>query len=223
MTSTLVSVSALLVGFAMLCLGHGLNNTLLGVRAVSEGFDDWVLAMMSSAYFAGFIVGARLSTVVLARVGHIRSFSAFASTASAVSIAYLLILSETGWIGLRFLYGMCMAACYVSLESWLSGLSDRSNRGRVLAVYMIVNFTALASGQWLLMLGDSGQYELFLVVSILVSLSLVPLSVSRRQPPTLGSAAELNLSLLLKMNRAAVIGVVGLGLSLGAYWGLGAA
>ncbi len=223
MVSTITSLSALFTGFALLCLGHGLNNTLLGVRAVEENFSGWTIAWMTSAYFAGFIAGTRISTVVLASVGHIRCFSAFASMASAVSLAYLLVISEPGWVVMRFLYGLCMAAIYVSLESWLSALSNRANRGSIMSVYMIINFGALSAGQLLMLVDTPGGHELFLVVSILISLALVPVSVSNRLTPRMGESAHMNFPLLLRMNRAAVIGVIGLGLSLGSYWGLGPA
>lgn len=223
MVSTLTSLSALLTGFALLCLGHGLNNTLLGVRSVHENFADWTIALMTSAYFAGFIVGTRICTIVLSQVGHIRCFATFASIASAVSIAYLLLLNEAGWIGMRFLYGLCMAANYVTLESWLNALATRRNRGSVMSVYMMVNFLALAAGQWLLLLGQAESHELFLVVSILVSLALVPVSVSKRQAPSIGETMHTDFALLRGMNRAAVIGIIGLGIALGSYWGLGAA
>ncbi len=223
MVSTVTSLSALLIGFAMLCLGHGLNNTLLGVRSVQEGFPDWAIALMTSSYFAGFLLGTRLSTLVLERVGHIRTFATFASIASAASLAYLLALHEWGWITVRFVYGMCMAANYVALESWLNGLSDRSTRGSVLSVYMMVNFLSLGAAQGLMLLGDAGSHELFLVVSILMSLALVPVSISRRQPPHIGAGGHVSLRLLKRMNRPAMLGVTGLGLALGAYWGLGAA
>ncbi len=223
MVGTVTSLFALLVGFAMLCLGHGLNNTLLGIRSVQEGFPDWAIALMTSSYFAGFLIGTRVSTLVLARVGHIRTFATFASIASAASLAYLLALNETGWIAVRFIYGMCMAANYVSLESWLNGLADRSNRGSVLSVYMMVNFLALGGAQGLVVIGDPSSHELFLVVSILMSLALVPVSISRRQPPHLGTGGHVSLQLLRRMNRPAMIGVGGLGMALGAYWGLGAA
>ena len=47
-------------------------------------------------------------------------------------------------------------------------------RGGVLSSYMMVNYMAAGCGQFLLNLGDVGQFQLFSLASIIFSLALIP-------------------------------------------------
>lgn len=220
MVSTLQSVSALLVSFGILCVGHGLNNTLLGVRAGIEGYPAWVLGVMTSGYFAGFVVGARLCARLLPGIGHIRAFSAFASLASAVSLFHLLFLEPLAWIVLRALYGICIAGLYVVIESWLSALSERRHRARVLSVYMVINFLCLAAGQALFFVGSAASFELFVLVSIAISLALVPLTVSRSRQPELAGSEHFGIRRLFQATPLGAGGCLVTGMISGTFWGL---
>ncbi len=220
MVSTLQSVSALLVSFGVLCVGHGLNNTLLGVRAGIEGYPAWVLGVMTSGYFAGFVLGARLCARLLPGIGHIRAFSAFASLASAVSLFHLLFLDPVAWIVLRALYGICIAGLYVVIESWLSALSERRYRGRVLSVYMVINFLCLAAGQGLFFVGSADGFELFILVSVAISLALVPLTVSRSRQPELSGSEHFGIRRLFHASPLGAGGCLVVGMIGGSFWGL---
>ena len=59
MLKTIISLSALLLSFGILCLGHGLQNTVLGLRAIYESYPDWIIGTMMSAYFVGFLFGTK--------------------------------------------------------------------------------------------------------------------------------------------------------------------
>ena len=54
---------------------------------------------------------------------------------------------------MRFVFGFCFAGLYIVIESWLSELSTPVNRGRTLAVYMIVSMSGLGIGQYLIAVG----------------------------------------------------------------------
>lgn len=223
MLPTILSVSSLLFSFAVLCLGHGLNNTLIGVRAVIQEYPDWVTGLMMSAYFVGFIIGIHWCSRLIPVVGHIRSFAAFASVASAISLAHALTVEPVFWVLLRLVYGVCVAGFYMVIESWLNALSTSENRGRILSVYMVLNFLALATGQLLLMGADPGEYTLFAVVSILISLSLVPLTISKaRQPDVELQGETFGLHRLIRTSPLAVTGIIVTALCSGGFWGMGA-
>jgi len=223
MRSTLASLLALLVSYAILCLGHGLNNTLLGVRAIHEGFPDWVIGVMMSSYFLGFLIGAHVAGRMIPVVGQIRVFAAFASLASAVSLMHVLNLNQFTWIVLRFVYGMSIATLYVVIEGWLSTLSTRENRGKLLAVYMIINFACLSLGQLLMLSATPQSFTLFAVVSILISVALVPLTLSKSKQPESGHSEDFGYRRLFEISPLATLGCFSTGLTMGAFWGLGAA
>jgi len=222
MRATILSLFALLVSYGILCLGHGLNNTLLGVRATMEGFPDWVTGLMMSAYFGGFLTGAFLSAHLIPSVGQIRVFAAFASLASAVSLIHVLVVDEVTWIVLRFVYGMCMSTLYIVIEGWLNVLSTREIRGKLLSVYMAINFLALALGQAFFFLADPESFELFAAVSILISVALIPLTLSQSKQPETGRVERLGFRRLFRISPLATVGCLSNGLTMGAFWGLSA-
>lgn len=222
MLSTLLSLSALLFSFAILCLGHGLNNTLLGMRATIEHYPEWVTGIMMSAYFLGFIIGIMMCIRLIPKVGQIRAFAAFASIASSISLLHVLIIDEITWILLRFVYGMCIASLYMIIESWLNALSTKDNRGRILSIYMIISFISLALGQMFVFIATPSDYVLFALVSILISLSLVPLTLSKSKQPTSIASEPFSLKKLLTISPLATSGCLATGLTLGAFWGLSA-
>ena len=78
---------------------------------------------------------------------------------------------------------MCFAGIYVVAESWLNDRASKTNRGRLLAVYMLVLYVGLGAAQFLLILANPSTPTPFMLVSVLISLSMVPIVVSAQQAP----------------------------------------
>jgi len=125
--SQVVSISSLLFGMSMLQMGNSLQGTLIGVRAIGEGFSANLIGMMSSGYFAGFIAGTVLTSYIIERAGHIRSFTALASLASAAVLGHIIIIDPFAWTILRALIGLSFAGIYVIMESWLKARSTNEH------------------------------------------------------------------------------------------------
>ncbi len=111
---------ALLLGMMLLMLGNGIQGTLLGIRGSIEGFSTAHMSVVMSAYFAGFLLGSRLSPGMIQRVGHVRVFAALGSMISAVLVLYAAAPDWMVWSALRVVIGFCFAGVYVTAESWLN-------------------------------------------------------------------------------------------------------
>ena len=83
MLRAVAAILPLLIAAAILLAGNGLQGTLLAVRANIEGFPTSLIGVLMSAYFAGFVLGCRFNPAFIKSVGHIRTFLALASIASA--------------------------------------------------------------------------------------------------------------------------------------------
>ena len=166
---------ALLIGMMLLMVGNGLQGTLLGVRGGIEGFSTFEMSIVMSAYFAGFLGGSRLAPEMIRRVGHVRVFAALASFISAILILYPAFAHPVAWTLGRVAIGFCFSGVYVTAESWLNNSSDNANRGKALSVYMIVQMFGIVSAQALLAMGDASGYALFILSSVLVSISFAPI------------------------------------------------
>ena len=211
----------LLLGLTLLNLGDGLQATLLGVRASLEKFPTTATGILMSAFYVGFLVGSILTPGLVAKVGHVRVFGALASLASAAILIHALFVSPWTWSALRLISGFCFAGLYIVAESWLNERATNETRGQLLSIYMLVSYGGLALGQLLLNLADPTGHVLFVLVSVLISLALVPLLLSAGQAPDFTSTATLRLRDLYRLSPLGVIGTAAAGMSAAILFSMG--
>jgi MFS family permease len=173
----------LLLGMGILMLGAGLQSTLLGLRATLEAFPPPVTGLVMSCYYVGYLIGTRLAPRLLRRVGHVRVFAALAALASVAVLAHGSWVHPLPWGLMRLTSGVCFAGIYVVAESWLNHRASRTNRGQLLAVYMLVLYVGLGGAQFLLVLSSPRSTTPFMLVSALISLAMVPIVASAQQTP----------------------------------------
>ena len=214
------TVGALLISAAILLAGGGLLGTLVSIRAEIEGFPLPVIGLLMSFYYIGFVAGCFATPFVVARVGHIRSFGAFAALTAAAALCYVLALSIPFWLILRLVTGFCFAALYMIIESWINEKSSNENRGQVLSIYRAVDLIAITLGQFMLTWADPASYILFSVVALCICVSIVPVSVTAASAPEPLTKTSLNLKKLIKVSPLAVVGCLSVGLANGAFWGI---
>ncbi len=82
---------------------------------------------------------------------------------------------------MRFLSGICFAGIYVVAESWLNHRASSTNRGQLLAIYMLVLYVGLGSAQFLLVVSGPQSNEGFMLVSALISVAMVPIVASAQE------------------------------------------
>jgi len=221
-SSVAAATWALFVGLAFVMIGNGLNGSVLGVRSQEAGFDLTVTGVIMAAYFAGFLAGTAYAERALKSVGHIRVFAALASTASSVVLLQALSITPGTWIATRFLFGACMAGIYVVVESWLNDLATNETRGRILSVYMLVSMGGVGAGQMLLNVRDGSGFTLFIIVSVAVSFSLVPVTLSASSAPPLVVPAPMGLRELATRVPTGVVSSFFSGAGAGALLGMSA-
>lgn len=219
--ASLVKLYALFLAVAALVLGNGLNGTVLGVRAVGEGMDSLTIGAIMSAYFLGFAAGSYFVPRLIETVGHIRTFAALASIASALAIAYAILVIPEVWFAIRLVYGACYAGLVIVVESWLNAATEPARRGRILAVYNIILVGAWVVSQPLLTLAPADDFVLFAITSICLSLALVPVTLSRAGGPGVVAAQRMPLSQLFHLSPLGLLGALGVGMVMSAFWGMG--
>jgi MFS family permease len=222
MIQVLSGVWALLLGIVLIMLGNGMHFTLIGLRGGIEGFSATALAVVTSGYFVGFLSGARLTPRLIRRVGHVRVFAALGSFMSAGLIAFTLYPDPWSWTVLRLLVGFCMSGVYVTAESWLNDASTNENRGKVLAAYMLAQTLGIIGAQGLLTLGDAGTAALFIVASILVSVSFAPILLSVSPVPAVAVTQPMSLGALFAGSPLGTVGIFLLGAAYATQSGMGA-
>ena len=111
---------------------------------------------------------------------------------------------------------------YMALESWLNVIAPSAARGRVFSAYMAVTLVAMAIGQYLVLAGDVLGFVPLGLVSILLSLALVPVAFTRTPEPAPSNPPKLGLRRLYAMSPLGFVGAVASGLLNGAFYGMGA-
>ncbi len=222
MFASLLSVRALLVAIFMLMAGSGFLATLIAIRLEEAGAGSLVIGLVATAYFAGLMFGALRVTPLIARVGHIRAFAAFVSIYSASSLTYALVDYWPIWIVLRFADGFVMSGVFVCLESWLNRVAQPNNRSAILAAYMIALYLGQALGQFLLNLQDNAPALPFMLSAILLSLTLLPVVLTRIAQPVMEEISPFSLRRLYAASPLGIVGVLATGVMMGAFYGLGA-
>ncbi|MBP0484832.1 MFS transporter [Sagittula salina] len=222
MRASILTLSTLLFGFALMQMGNGLQGTLLAVRAGIEGFGALSTGLIMSGFFAGMSAGSLIAPRLIDRVGHIRTFAALASLASAAALMHLALIDPWVWIVVRSLTGFAFAGLIIVTESWLNASVSSAQRGRLLAVYGMAGMAAGALGQFLLNLGDPATFTLFVLVSIVMSLALVPIALARVEGPLSDEAQEPpSLRRLWALSPYGAVAAALVGASIGTFYGLG--
>ena len=222
MNNVLSGVWALLLGIVLIMLGNGMHFTLIGLRGGIEGFSSTELAVVTSGYFVGFLSGARLTPLLIQRVGHVRVFAALGSFMSAGLISLPLLTEPWAWTILRVLIGFCMSGIYVAAESWLNAAATNETRGKVLSAYMIAQTLGIIGAQGLLTLGDAGTSVLFIGASILVSISFAPILLSAATVPAVQVARPMPMRDLFRGSPLGAVGIFLLGSVYATQSGMGA-
>ena len=221
MYSLLKGTWALFFGVAMIMLANGLQGSLIGVRASIEGYSAASAGIILTGYYAGFLSGALLIPRRIKSVGHVRMFAALASIASISILLHSIHVSFFGWFLMRFISGMCFVGMYTVAESWINDLSENNNRGKALSIYMMVSMAGSAVGQLFLNLANPETASLFMLVSILISISLVPILIVVSKQPDFSVTEFLNVRQLYEASPLGVIAAMMTGLAHGTLWGIG--
>ncbi|MEX1147396.1 MAG: MFS transporter [Sphingomonadales bacterium] len=219
--STVLSLSALLVGASLMFVGHGIQSTLVPVWANDAGFDAATIGSLWSAYAAGLVLGCMTAGRVIGMVGHIRAFAAMMSAVAIIVLIYTFYPTPAFWLLLRVAHGFVIAGVFMIMESWLNEKAHESQRGVILGIYTALSLVMISMGQLSLNIFDVLDPRLFSLAAILLMMAVLPVALTRAGIPGPVKSSKLDVGKLWKSSRVAVIGSFCVGLTTSAFWGLG--
>lgn len=212
----------LLLGILLLMVGNGMQGTLLGIRGGIEGFSTTEMAVVTSAYFLGFLFGSRVTPALIRGVGHVRVFAALGSLISAVLILYAAAPDWIAWTLMRVIIGFSFSGVYITAESWLNNASTNETRGQALSLYMIMQMLGIIAAQVLVNTGDPSGFILFVIPSVLVSLAFTPILLTASQAPAFELTKPLSFRELFRASPLGCVGMFLLGGVFSAQFGMAA-
>lgn len=219
--AAIVSIGALLASVFLLVSGNGLLGIMLAVRMNDGVQSPQVIGLVLSCYSVGFVAGAYLASGIISRVGHIRSFAAFAAFACTAILIHGMEQHLILWAGLRMVTGFSVAAMFMVTESWLNERATNAVRGLMLSIYMITNYTAAGTGQFLLNTAPVDGPILFTFAAVLTVLSLVPLALTSSAQPDLPARQRFGVLRLYRISPLGLVSAVTVGIATGAFGSMG--
>ncbi len=222
MLRAITSTWTLFFGLLLISAGNGLQVVLLGIRAPEAGFSNFATSIVMSGWFAGIFIGSMIVPNILAKVGHVRVFGAMAAIASATVLVHIIFLNPSVWTAIRFASGFSFAGMYIVCESWLNEKATNENRGQLLSLYTIINMGGMGAGQMMVSFGQDGGTGLFLLVSVMVSIAVVPILITASSAPNFEAPERISFRRLIQVSPLAVTGMTCIGVIISMVFGMGA-
>ena len=221
MLAVIGSTRGILPAMLVLMCGTGVMSSLVSLRLEASGVGAPVIGIVAAAYFVGLLAGSLRVPSIIARVGHIRAFTAVVSLLSASTLSYALYENALFYLTLRLVDGFCVAGVFVCVESWLNTQADVKSRGAILAAYMIAIYAGQAASQFILNLTALPMLP-FVASSVLISLAALPIALTRLQAPVPEEQGKAGPRALYAASPLGIVGTFASGLMLSAFYALGA-
>ncbi|KAB0682525.1 MFS transporter [Aureimonas leprariae] len=218
MLKSVAAFGALLLATFLMMVGAGLASALVPLRAAAEGWSSGSIAWIGTVYALAFTAGCILVPILVARVGHIRVFAALQTSLACLLLLLALAPHPLAWMLFRGACGLGMVGGYMVIESWINERTDNTNRGTVFSAYMIVSMVGIASGQFLLPLGDIAGDRLFMASALAFGLALMPVMLSVAPAPRPLEQVRIDPRALFRRSPAAAVGCFVAGVIFG-NWG----
>ncbi len=222
MFSTLRLVSSLLLGIAFLMVGSGGLSTILAFRMGVAEHPSTVVGLVTSMFYVGVVLGTSPCHRLISNVGHIRAFAALGSLMSAATLAHALTPDPWVWGVLRLIVGFTTVGMFMCTESWLNEKSSNEIRGQVFSLYQVVLYMGQGAGQFLINIPDQFGTVLFILTSILMSLAILPVAMTRVSAPELPKPVRFRLARVWGISPTGMTASLASGTVMGAFYGLGA-
>jgi MFS family permease len=218
----LATLTALLLGFALMQMGNTFQGTLLSIRGGIEGFSPAQIGAVGAGFWAGIVIGSLRCGKVIESVGHIRAFVALGAIAATAPLLHLLVLDPIAWIVARALTGFCFAGLFIVVESWLNSSATEQTRGKILSIYGMTGLLAGIVGQLLLPTTNPSGFRPFCIITIIIAVALVPIALTRAVAPTSeGKVARINLRSLFRQSPFGLVAAFLCGVTTSAFFALG--
>ncbi len=221
MRAALLSSWTLFFGIFLFMAGNGLQGALLGNRAEVLSFGDLITGFIMSGYFAGFVLGSTLVPKLVSNVGHVRVFGALAGLASSSILVHAIFENSALWVVMRLVTGFAYSGMYIIAESWINDKASNETRDSLLSVY-IVTMSGLILGLMLLSSGNPAETDLFILVSVLVSIAVVPILMTAAKVPDIQEPETVSVFRVFHVSPLAAVGMAMQGLTSAMIFGMGA-
>jgi MFS family permease len=213
-------VIPVLLGIILIEASLGIVGAVMGIQMAARDVPAFLIGIVFSAYFVGFLAGSLTCERLINRVGHIRAFGVFAVSASIATLLLAVTDNIYAWTLFKVMTGYAIAGAFVVIESWLNDKASEDNRGRIFAVYMVVSWGAGGLSPLSLNLANTYSDILFEVSTILMAAAMIPLALTKVGNPEIGHRESFSIVKLIKASPTGVTCCFASGLLTGGFYSL---
>lgn len=177
------NVAAIVVALGILQAGASALSAFVPLTLLSHGETAFSVALVSTCYAGGFLVGALRATASVRAIGHIRAFAGFAATGAILVLALYGFPELAAWMLVQALIGLCMAALLTTGESWVADVAPRERRGAIVSYYLVISKAGQIAGPIALVGLAPAHPAAFMAIAAALAGSLVPVCATRRTQP----------------------------------------
>lgn len=215
-------LTALLLGTMFVCCAYASLGSVLALRLNQAETPTTISGIILALYYLGSIIASFSAPKFINKVGHIRSFAIFAALLSIFVLGHGFSANRLYWVLLRLGEGYCIGGTTMCLESWINTRANNKNRGIIIAFYMITSYLGASLGQLFLNIPDTSGVLLYMLIAILFSIALIPISLTTLPAPSISTPKSMNYQKLYQLSPVGFICCIASGILVGTFYMLGA-
>jgi MFS family permease len=220
MLTALRQVAQVLLGVALLEVALSAFSPLVTIQLNNRGSNTETIGIITSCYYAGFVLGTITCFPIIDRVRHVRAFCVFTVLAANATLLHVVIQQPIAWMILRAIIGYAMAGVFTIVESWLNDKATSETRGRIFALYTAVAWAMSSIGPLGLNLQDPSGTTLFVLITVFMASAIIPLALTTVGNPEIGHRTHFGIIRLYKISPVGVLACFSSGFVNTAIFGL---
>lgn len=215
-------LSAFLAGTALVCCGYASLNSTFAVRLNQAQTPMYIAGIILALYYLGSVLASITASRFINKVGNIRAFSAFTSLLAALVLTHTFSQQHLFWAFLRLGEGYCIGTISMCLESWLNTRATNKNRGVIMSLYMVTTYLGSSIGQLSLNIPDQSGFLIYILISIIFSIALIPVSLTALPAPSIQMYKSMSYLKAYNISPVGFICCISSGILVGTFYLLGA-
>lgn len=183
-----LGASAAIASISAVGIAIGLSFPLLSIILDNRGYQAGLIGANAATAGVASLAAVWLVSPMANRLGVTWTLVLAALCASLSLILFFVFDSIAAWFVLRITFHGALTLSFVLSEFWINSASSENKRGLVLGIYATVLSLGFGIGPGILALTGSQTIMPFLIGSIIIAVSIVPIMVfSKRAPAIEGS------------------------------------
>ena len=221
MLAVLTRTWPLYVAMTLILMGLGFQNTILPIAGKNAGFANDMMGYVMSMYYLGFFFGVYTVPKLVQKVGHVRVFATLATLGGSILILYGVIENVLVWMLIRVIMGVCFSGLYLVTETWINDAVDNRNRGYALSIYLVLSYAGLMLGQFSIGFFEVGSLLPFVIISLILSLSFIPVLLSVNAEPKIDNNKPMSFKQTYNASPMGFLGLIFVGFGHAASFTIG--